>query len=547
MNSRPAVVLLSAGSSKEKMPGFPVYKTSPAFMPVNSRSLGKIVIDFYLSENAKSIYLVVNESDYSYALEEFGCYGDAIKILGVSETKSILDTIEQTLPAVMEDDVLINIVTTIPQILIPEKNCIGLNERITGIEGWAGVQILDSEMKFITKRDNKGETGYSFSGIFRADKNRILNATRDVKNGDRRDLISVIEKLHTTQPMSVIHFSWSDCGHIQNYFKTRQKIIGSRFFNSIAIDSSKGVLTKSSSNCEKLVRESKYVQSLPVDLSVYFPRILKLEESKDLSKVTMEYYAYPALAEIMLYWDLPKSIWVDIFAVLGKTLSHFNEYPGAFYKGDWREIYVTKLKTRVEEYSHQLDVNNYSLLFESEQMSINGVRVYSWKMLCNYLEEVLMVLEDSRDCRVVHGDFCCNNILCEPYSGIVKLIDARGSFGDTKVGIYGDRKYDWAKLGHSVVGRYDYIVNDLFKIDSISGQFHVRTFDRPWQKNLDELFWAEFEKTGLSKGMILFIIGSLFISMPPLHADNKNRQLAFFLKGVMYLNEGLASLGRLRK
>lgn len=543
----PAVVILSAGSSKEKMPGVPVFKTSPAFLPINSRSLGKLVIDFYLSENIQKVYLVINDTDYQAATEEFGCFGDSIQILSVSDSHSVVDTIEKILPRVSENDLIFNIVTTLPKVVIATKNCIGINETTTGIEGWAGVKLQGSgpstEMTFITKKESFGQVGYSFSGIFRADKADIATAIKTVQGDARKDLISIISNIHKVKPMSLVHYSWSDCGHPQNYFKTRASIFGSRFFNSISLDTENGILTKSSSNKLKLQREVDYVNALPEDLMVFFPRILKVQDDGAKAKLQMEYYAYPTIAEIMLYWDLPVSSWTDIFSKLSFTLNKFSSHKGQLKSGDWFEMYVTKVRERIEAFKKQLSDEELKRLFTEKEILINDKTYNSWATIDQDLEAVCKLIEKSEDCTVIHGDYCFNNILCEPYVGLIKLLDARGSFGEQLVGIYGDRKYDWAKLGHSVVGRYDYIVNDLFKADFTGNGFTLRTFDRPWQTKLDELFWLSFNQTKLDSGLIKFIIGTLFISMPPLHAENRKRQTAFFLKGIEFLNHGLAELG----
>lgn len=538
-----AVVILSAGSSKDKMPGFPVFKTSPAFLPINSRSLGKIVIDFYLGEKIKSVYLAVNDSDFNAAQEEFGCYGDLVKILSISNSQSIVDTIEQTLPHVQESEVIFNIVTTIPKVLIPTTNCIGINEKMTNIEGWAGVKIENEELKFLTKKESYGQTGYSFSGIFRATKSAINQAVLTIKDDARKDLISVVTNIQKLHKISLVHFQWSDCGHTQNFFKTRAKIFGSRFFNSISLNTTTGILTKTSTNIAKLLRETSYVQNIPKELNVYFPRILSIVQTPDNVKVDMEYYAYPTLAEVMLYWDLPMSTWKDIFYNLNHTLKQFTHFPGKFKKNDWFEIYVHKVRERVSTFSTQLSTEEKKRLIENDLITINGQSYFSWNKINTHLEKMLEKIELPTDCSFIHGDYCFNNILCEPYVGLIKLLDPRGSFGENLIGVYGDRKYDWAKLGHSVIGRYDYIVNDLFNISVSNDKYSLQTYDRPWQNQLDKMFWESVTESQINKGIIKFIIGTLFISMPPLHADNPKRQRAFFLKGIEFLNAGLVECG----
>ena len=48
------------------------------------------------------------------------------------------------------------------------------------------------------------------------------------------------------------------------------------------------------------------------------------------------------------------------------------------------------------------------------------------------------------------------------------MIDPRGSFGDTK--IYGDRRYDWAKLYYSAVGNYDSMNSKKFVVHTRDGK-----------------------------------------------------------------------------
>ena len=60
---------------------------------------------------------------------------------------------------------------------------------------------------------------------------------------------------------------------------------------------------------------------------------------------------------------------------------------------------------------------------------------------------------------IVHGDLAFSNILYSPRNTIFKFIDPRGNFViDT---IYGDYRYDLAKLRHCYHGRYDEIINDF--------------------------------------------------------------------------------------
>jgi thiamine kinase-like enzyme len=67
---------------------------------------------------------------------------------------------------------------------------------------------------------------------------------------------------------------------------------------------------------------------------------------------------------------------------------------------------------------------------------------------------------------VIHGDCTFSNTLVDDKNQ-VWFIDPRGTFGGNK--IYGDPRYDWAKLYYSAVGNYDKINSKNFSVDMSNG------------------------------------------------------------------------------
>ena len=117
---------------------------------------------------------------------------------------------------------------------------------------------------------------------------------------------------------------------------------------------------------------------------------------------------------------------------------------------------------------------------------------------------------------------------------IFKFIDPRGNFViDT---IYGDYRYDVAKLRHCYHGRYDEIINDLFIIDENENGLKLKFFKQASNYNI---FDNLISKNNISVDDIELIEGLLFISMISLHSDYPKRQLAFFVQGIKILNKQL--------
>jgi hypothetical protein len=129
----------------------------------------------------------------------------------------------------------------------------------------------------------------------------------------------------------------------------------------------------------------------------------------------------------------------------------------------------------------------------------------------------------------VHGDLCLSNILYDLRSRVCKLVDPRGSFGTA--GIYGDPRYDVAKLYHSIYGLYDFITNDLFHvaIDGTRVDLEIRSRQQheQIQRRFEKVFFAEFDRRE-----ILLITALLFASMPALHYEAPRRQMAMYARAL---------------
>lgn len=124
----------------------------------------------------------------------------------------------------------------------------------------------------------------------------------------------------------------------------------------------------------------------------------------------------------------------------------------------------------------------------------------------------------------------------EPASGVIRLIDPRGDFmGSVN---QGDPRYDLAKILHSVHGRYDFIINDLFVLHQNNLQFNFNTPQTPYLNQLEQLLFTSLKQHGQFEVNDLILLESLlFLTMLPLHDDQPKRQIAFLLTGLKLLNE----------
>ena len=119
---------------------------------------------------------------------------------------------------------------------------------------------------------------------------------------------------------------------------------------------------------------------------------------------------------------------------------------------------------------------------------------------------------------------------------IFKLIDPRGRL-NAEPTIWGDPRYDIAKLRHSVAGLYDFIVQGMFRLEETEGQFKYKILSSADYSVLVNVFDRLALENGYNSEEIKFIEGLLFLSMIPLHKDNFLRQKMFYIKAIELLND----------
>jgi len=148
------------------------------------------------------------------------------------------------------------------------------------------------------------------------------------------------------------------------------------------------------------------------------------------------------------------------------------------------------------------------------------------------LQLELKEIEKQRPLFFGHGDLCFNNILIEPISCSIKLIDPKAdSIGNIKIG-YVDPFYDLAKLNHSFRCFYDSIVNNMFSISHHKDQYKLRIY-KPFNYELANFYFQKIFLNKLIDEEILRILTSnLFLSMIPLHKEDELKMGVLLIIGI---------------
>ena len=396
------------------------------------------------------------------------------------------------------------------------------------------------------------QVGYEWGQVYLAEDNTLLSEVRNGALLDKRlsiltgwfsfhdgfSLIQSITKKSGHFLDGILHYAeknklravhadeWFDFGHADTYYQSRRRITTQRSFNELQI--TKRNVVKRGDNTEKISAEASWFEQLPGKLRIHVPAILAYERSKDQTSYTLEYLHLPTLSELFVFGRLPVGAWTKIFNSANEVLTCLSDcsYDTNFIE-NIGDIYQKKTINRLDQFSRASGVSI------SDECRLNGFPLPSIERMVE-IAGAMIPSATSIHLGLIHGDFCFSNLLYDHRADLIKMIDPRGLSENGKQTIYGDRRYDIAKMYHSVIGRYDHIISgryQLIKNSQLDYNFILPhdplLLDIEAEFNLHRFLGFSIEDSSANAICVL-----LFLSMLPLHSDRPDRQDAFLANAM---------------
>lgn len=322
----------------------------------------------------------------------------------------------------------------------------------------------------------------------------------------------------------VVISDWYDFGHVNTYYHSKAAFTTQRSFNELMINPR--FIEKSSIKNQKIKAEANWFTSLPAMLKSYTPQYLGHRKSEGGKfSYRLEYLHNTALNELFVFSEMPNIIWNNILEHCIDFIQESNACiaPSGSISQDLQQLFSAKTNQRLEEFrkDHQFSLTDKWSFNDNLTISIADILIESEAYLpSNKAYSSLM-----------HGDFCFSNILYDFRSNRIKTIDPRGVTPSGDITIYGDTNYDVAKLSHSILGLYDWIVAGYHQttVDWDNKNIHLSISGEVKHKNTQNMFIEMVaNKCGLNAISLYAMQLQLFLSMLPLHADDSYRQEGLF-------------------
>ena len=312
---------------------------------------------------------------------------------------------------------------------------------------------------------------------------------------------------------------WLDFGHLQTFFRSRLAVTTARAFNTVRIDGL--TARKTSDDRAKIRAEAHWLNAIPASVQIHTARLLAHGVDGGKAFYETEYEYLPVVSELFVHGLLGRASWMRILGACEALLAACAADKGEGSADEaLRTLCVDKTLARLERHAGEtgFPIDKPLRLDGRATPSLLGIAERS---------AAALDLKSGRRESVMHGDLCFSNLLYDSRVRRVRALDPRGLVGE-RPGIYGDLRYDLAKLAHSVVGRYDQIVAGRYVASERDRDFTLafeQIAAQPWlEAGLGEM---TVDGVGALSTTVRAAMVSLFLSMIPLHADRPDRQRAF--------------------
>lgn len=249
-------------------------------------------------------------------------------------------------------------------------------------------------------------------------------------------------------------------------------------------------------------------------------KIIPLIYSTDPLK--MEYIKGRNIYECQFSYEEKKSILDKLVMALKKL--HESEYAESDALS-MQEAYFNKTMDRLSK------IENLVPFAREKTIKINGRICRNIFYHKQELEKALEKIKCDKF-KFIHGDCTFSNMMIRE-NGEPVLIDPRGYFGFTE--LYGDERYDWAKLYYSLVGNYDRFNLKEFKLDIKDDEVILDIESNNWEDMENDFF----EMTGSDKDEIKLLHAVIWLSLTTYVWQDYDSICGTFYNGLYYLEKVL--------
>lgn len=513
----------------------------PAFLPLSNNRLFDVQLECY-GDHVRRCFLTV-PSDFDIPTADMVLLAShEVALLPTEPGLSLKQAAVTALNQLPGDEPLVLLFgdTLMADIDLTRTDQIAV-ARTDGYFPWADVREtrdgLRIHMGYQSGQDNRNVACGLYSFHSAVDFLAALNHSSDFH--------SAVEAYSRDHGLVLVSGTWYDFGHVPLFYRSRRDMLVCRAFNNIASDGM--VVRKSSADKDKMRAEANWFSSMPERIRAYTPQFFGTTETEDRAGYSCEYLYLPTLSDLAVFGHLPRYVWRGILNGCFDFLRECRQMEKAdrtrltedgFPKLFFDEVIRGK---SVAQFRSFLDSRGWQ---DNTRIELNG---RSAAPLGEILADCLAIVSPTTPEHLAywHGDFFFGNLFFDFRAQRLRAIDPRGRVTASQLSLFGDYRYDLAKLCHSIVGGYDILLTERAGFKTLGDTAFVlpKDFNAQQDELVDIFCKSSVMDTPVYTPEILAMTCLLFLSMLPLHAESQNRQNAF-LSNAIRLHEMMNGLSQ---
>jgi len=287
-----------------------------------------------------------------------------------------------------------------------------------------------------------------------------------------------------------------------------------RFFNKVDIIDNTVIKTCIDSNYKSLIKDEINWYRFLKDKIDFIPKILSVDPLT-LSKIN----------GLQLHKDnIPDYLKIKILdSIYDNFYTLHNLDKKEINLTDIEDIYLKKTFDRVNSVKNLIPFFNDEYIKIDNKLNLNP---FHYKNINSFIDQIKSIKVNEYN--IIHGDPTFSNIIFSDPK--CYFIDPRGHFGNTK--IYGDRKYDWAKLYYSVNGNYDSINTKDFQVNINKNEVELNIKSNKFE----HLSYHVIESSGINLTEMELMHSLIWLSLTGYVKEDIDSVLYSYYKGVKVWN-----------
>lgn len=512
--------------------------------------LGKPIIghqiDYLIKEGYDKVIIVVGYQKDILMQYVIKNYADKIRILFAiqDELDGLATAILEGINVLNDTDLALANLTILLGDILPQKEMPYFSgesficyKEVDDWQRWCMVKELNSgRLHFYDKPIEQPKTNKALMGIYMFNNIDLLKESieyikeKDIRINGEFQLSSAMNLFNERANINLKKYeNFIDFGQAEDISAARKNV--ARYFNNIKIEGE--VVTKSSNDKDKMYDEAIWYHLMEDKIGKYLPKYFGMKIYEDKGSYKISRIKQPSLQEQFIFGTMTDGEWLSFFYELKKYFEQTELFdtiaPDLIEEN--KEMFINKTSKRIDQIRSMFDEKYYIINGEIKE---NPLFTFRSKIVPRLME----IINDNKYASLIHGDLFFGNMMfdAKEKDEKLKIIDPRGRYGKHRT--MGDKRYDFAKLNHSINGYYDFIVNGLYYLENHNTVINYNFYDSEKQDTPKKIFELFCEENHISLRDIHFLTGILFLSMIPLHKENKNNQIMQFTQAIKFLELG---------